>query len=282
MGSDIRTKSSVDEHFLAPGTPLPPMDVGHGLEVRIFDNFPLKNLKVHSYIISTGTPLLKRMSEKIYVSATRDTLTGVCASGSSSGCISPSNLELLLERVFLQTAYRVVALIAENSRVHHADEYVYGDHGWKVSAQEAMKEGWNAILDPDYVHSLETNLDVDLSNLGGSTQAFDVFSELYAQLISSHSHGLWTGLLLDDVDLEPVLHNPNRDSWVRTCHSSVVQAFRVRSHRSSTCTTNGNIAPGMRTTFREGDPLSCSICTTVRGKTADVASASRVYLPYMP
>lgn len=110
----------------------------------------------------------------------------------------------------------MVALLAENSRVHHADEYMYGDHGWKVSAKEAMKEGWNAILDADYVHSLETNLDVDLSNLGGSTQAFDVFSELYAQLLNSHSHGLWTGLLLDDVDLEPVLHNPNRDSWVRT------------------------------------------------------------------
>ena len=76
MGSDIRTKSSVDEHYMAPGAELPPMDVGNGLEIRVFDNFPLKNLK---------------------------------------------------------SVYRVIALLAENSRVHHADEYIYGNSGWKAS-----------------------------------------------------------------------------------------------------------------------------------------------------
>jgi len=159
MGSDIRTKSSVDEHSMAPGTELPPMDVGQGLEIRVFDNFPLNNLK---------------------------------------------------------SVYRVIALLAENSRIHHADEYIYDNHGWKASAQEAMKEGWNAILTSEYVHSLESNLHVDLSGLGDSTQAFDVFSEVYAQLIHLRSEGFWTGLLLDDVDLEPVLDNPNRYSWVST------------------------------------------------------------------
>ena len=161
MGSDIRTKSSVDEQNLAPGAELPPMDVEHGLEIRVFDNFPLKNLK---------------------------------------------------------SVYRVIALLAENSRVHHADEYVYEDSGWKASAQEAMKEGWNGILASEYVHGLASNLNVDLSGLGSKTQAFDVFSELYTQLVDLHSGGFWTHLLLDDVDLEPVLDNPNRSSWVsRAC-----------------------------------------------------------------
>lgn len=40
MGADIRTKTSVDEHFLKPGETLPAMTVGRGIEVRIFDNFP--------------------------------------------------------------------------------------------------------------------------------------------------------------------------------------------------------------------------------------------------
>ncbi len=160
MGSDIRTKSSVDEHSMAPGTELPPMDVGQGLEIRVFDNFPLKNLK---------------------------------------------------------PVYRVIALLAENSRVHHADEYIYSNRAWKASAQEAMKEGWNAILTSEYVHSLESNLHVDLSGLGGNSQAFDVFSEVYTQLIHLRSDGFWTSLLLDDVDLDPVLDNPNRYSWVSTC-----------------------------------------------------------------
>lgn len=119
-----------------------------------------------------------------------------------------------------QSAYRIVALLAENSRVHHADEYIYGDHGWKASAQEAMKEGWNAIVSPGYVRSVEKNLNVDLSGLDYNTQAFEVLSELYAQLYDLHSDGLWTGLLLDNASFEgpadgPTLHNPNRDSWVR-------------------------------------------------------------------
>lgn len=156
MGSDIRT--IISEHHVPPGEALPPMDVGKGLEIRVFDNFPLENL---------------------------------------------------------QTAYRVVVLLAEKSRVHHAGEYVYGDEGWKLSAQEAMKEGWNGILDAGYVRSLETNLGLDLSGLGGNTQAHAVFAELYAQLVHLHADGMWTGLLLDDVNLEPVVsHNPNRASWV--------------------------------------------------------------------
>ncbi|CAM9230127.1 unnamed protein product [Ectocarpus sp. 6 AP-2014] len=74
------------------------------------------------------------------------------------------------------SAYRIIALLAENSRVHHADEYIYGDHGWKGSAQEAMKEGWNAVVSPEYVRSLEVNLNVDLGGLEGNTQAFEVLS----------------------------------------------------------------------------------------------------------
>lgn len=83
-----------------------------------------------------------------------------------------------------------------------------------------MKEGWNAIVGPEYVRSLEVNLNVDLSGLNGNTQAFEVLSELYAQLYDLHSDGLWTGLLLDNLSFGgpadgPTLRNPNRDSWVR-------------------------------------------------------------------
>ncbi|CAM9509703.1 unnamed protein product [Ectocarpus fasciculatus] len=83
-----------------------------------------------------------------------------------------------------------------------------------------MKEGWNAIVSPGYVRSVEKNLNVDLSGLDYNTQAFEVLSELYAQLYDLHSDGLWTGLLLDNASFEgpadgPTLHSPNRDSWVR-------------------------------------------------------------------
>jgi len=44
MGADIRTKTSVDEHHLKPGETLPPMEVGRGIEIRIFDNFPIESM----------------------------------------------------------------------------------------------------------------------------------------------------------------------------------------------------------------------------------------------
>ena len=42
MGADIRTKTSVDEHSWPADKPLPPMEVGRGIEIRIFDNFPVE------------------------------------------------------------------------------------------------------------------------------------------------------------------------------------------------------------------------------------------------
>ncbi|CAM9543270.1 unnamed protein product [Ectocarpus sp. 8 AP-2014] len=84
-----------------------------------------------------------------------------------------------------------------------------------------MKEGWNAIVSPEHVRSLEENLNVDLGGgLDGDTQAFEVLSELYAQLYDLRPDGLRTSLLLDNSSFGgsadgPTLHNPKRDSWVR-------------------------------------------------------------------
>ena len=172
MGADIRTKSSSasagnlptcqcragGEDPAAAPPALPPMEVGDGIEIRVFDNFPVENIK---------------------------------------------------------TVYRAVALLAEASRQHHAEDYVYGHPGWKVAAQAAMREGWNAVLGAEYVGALEKNLNVDLSAaLRGNSQAFLVFSELCAQLSSMHEDGFWTGLFLDDVAVGSTIHNPNRASWV--------------------------------------------------------------------
>ena len=44
MGADIRTKNLVNEHHLQPGETLPPIEVGRGIELRLFDNFPIEHL----------------------------------------------------------------------------------------------------------------------------------------------------------------------------------------------------------------------------------------------
>ena len=112
----------------------------------------------------------------------------------------------------LRGVYRLVALLAEASRTHTAESFVYGDEGWAYSAQQAILEGWNAILSPDYVSSLESTLDIRLDGLDGNVQAFDVLNEVYQQLALKHADGFWTGLLLHDTEMAP-LGNPNRDGW---------------------------------------------------------------------
>jgi hypothetical protein len=55
MGADIRTKTSVSEHDLLPGKSLPPMEVGKGIEIRIFDNMPIEDLpQVYRMIASVA------------------------------------------------------------------------------------------------------------------------------------------------------------------------------------------------------------------------------------
>lgn len=145
MGSDIRTISDN------------PMTIGHGFELRIFDNFPIKHLPM---------------------------------------------------------AYSLVGLLAEASRLHQSEEYIYGNEAWKLSAQSVTIEGWNAILDSDYVLSLEKNLNVDLSGLDGNLQAFEVFKVLFSELLTQHSDGMWTSLLLENFDFDVKdLVSPNRLSW---------------------------------------------------------------------
>lgn len=112
----------------------------------------------------------------------------------------------------LKDVYRLVALVSEASRMHTAESYVYDDEGWVYSAQQAILEGWNSILSPDYVSSLELVLDIDLSALDGTVQAYEVLNEVYLQLSRKHSDGFWTGLLLHDTEMSP-LGNPNREGW---------------------------------------------------------------------
>lgn len=156
MGSDIRTKCDVEEHDLGPGESLPPMQVGQGVELRVFDNFPLVNFP---------------------------------------------------------QVFQFVSLLIESSRVHVASEYVYDNEDWANAGISAMKEGWNSILPIGYIEGLEDNLDIDLSGLEGSLMAFDVFTEVFHVLWSKHSNGFWTNLFMENMLVEPVLTNPNRESW---------------------------------------------------------------------
>jgi hypothetical protein len=58
MGADIRTKSTVNEHDLPQGAFLPPMEVGRGIEIRIFDNMAIEHVpqiyRMISFVAEAG------------------------------------------------------------------------------------------------------------------------------------------------------------------------------------------------------------------------------------
>ena len=119
----------------------------------------------------------------------------------------------------IKIIYQFIVLVAEVSRTHVSEDYVYNNSAWKYSAQKSVLDGWNSILHSRYISGLEEVLSVDLSGLNSSKQAFDVFNELYTQLHLKHSEGFWTNLFLEDVSMQKV-ESPNRKSWEIASKSS--------------------------------------------------------------
>lgn len=173
MGADIRTKAPSD--WEGKDNEMPPLEVGHGVELRVFDNFPSEHLPM---------------------------------------------------------VYRLITLLAENSRVSKTESFVYDNLSWKNTIKSSMREGWNSNVEDEYIRELETNLDIDLSGLSGNNMAFSVFEELFKVLSEKNSAGLWTGILLDDTtDLvhgNYTLTNPNRESWEIGAMNSGVTPKSIR------------------------------------------------------
>lgn len=111
----------------------------------------------------------------------------------------------------LPMAYKLVVLLAENSRLFVAPDYVYDSQIWAENMKSVSHEGWNTVLTEEYLELLETNLNVELSR--DSMISFDVFKDLYRLMCFAHSDGFWTNLLLDDIGECDSFTNPNRLSW---------------------------------------------------------------------
>ena len=65
MGADIRTKSKVSHP--QPGEIIPPMEVGRGIEVRIFDNFPVEYLPEAYRLIALIAEAGRNFNAKEYI-----------------------------------------------------------------------------------------------------------------------------------------------------------------------------------------------------------------------
>ena len=99
---------------------------------------------------------------------------------------------------------RFIVFVAENSRIHQSDGYVYENPEWINAVQEIMKHGWKAQLTKTYVDLLRKNLGIKLKT--NSLKAFDIMIAITNELYHLHRDGDWTYLMSDN--LEQPLHIP--------------------------------------------------------------------------
>lgn len=133
---------------------------------------------------------------------------------SGVGMTKPNGVELRIfdhfDSHYLQELCKFIILIAENSRVHQAKNYVYQNKDWMKSLQNIMIKGWNAELTQGYIDNLRKELGLDIKTK--SIIAYDVLYVINQELFKKHKNGDWTYLMLENITI-PKLPYINRHSW---------------------------------------------------------------------
>ena len=97
---------------------------------------------------------------------------------------------------YLDSLLQLVALIAENSRVHKCTGYVYKDKAWIHATREIMKYGWCATLTKSFKVKLRKMLGIKLST--SSLMAYDIMKTVYDELYEKNSKGDYYIILVGD------------------------------------------------------------------------------------
>jgi hypothetical protein len=123
---------------------------------------------------------------------------------------------------YLKPLCRMIAYLAENSRVFESTDYVYEDKDWIEAVHVVMKEGWKEKLPEGYVKKLRKNLGLSLNPK--SNRGIDVLNEVNHKLFNNNRNGDWSYLLLEKIYKNaPEIPNVNRESWE--------MAFLIRLNR---------------------------------------------------
>jgi hypothetical protein len=113
---------------------------------------------------------------------------------------------------YLSELCKVIVYVAENSRVHTSNKYVYKNKAWIKAVQNVMMNGWRSILDDDYINELRTILGINIKTK--SKIALKVFEVINKELFTKNKNGDYTFLMLDKkYKTPPILPNINRRSW---------------------------------------------------------------------
>jgi len=135
---------------------------------------------------------------------------------SGVGMTKPNGVELRIfdhfDSYYLPELAKLIAYIAENSRVTQSKKYVYKNKYWIESLQSIMIHGWNAELPKEYIQDLQIQLGLKIKTK--SKIAYDVMYQINQELFKKNKSGDWSYLLLDkEYKNAPQLPQLNRRSW---------------------------------------------------------------------
>lgn len=105
---------------------------------------------------------------------------------------------------------KLMIYVAERSRVFRKDKFVHRNKAWNDAVREVMINGWNAVLNREYVDELceVFGFNFDPRNM----TAYGIFEGFVRKLYEVTKSGKWANLMLKD--RKPVkLAKVNRESW---------------------------------------------------------------------
>lgn len=135
---------------------------------------------------------------------------------SGIGMTKPNGVELRIfdhfDSLYLGELCKLVIYVAENSRVHKTNEYVYKNKYWIEALRRIMLHGWNAELPEEYIKLLRKNLGLKINTK--SIIAYDILYSINEELFKLHKKGDWIYLMMkEEYKTAPKLPKINRFSW---------------------------------------------------------------------
>jgi hypothetical protein len=136
---------------------------------------------------------------------------------SGVGMTIPNGIEIRIfdhfPSKYLKSLCRIIIYIAENSRIHTTNKYVYKNKFWIEAIQKIMMEGWRAILPIGYIKELRKNLNLKIETK--SLIAYDILETVNLELFKKHNDGDYPHMMLRKYtkNKPPKIPNINRYSW---------------------------------------------------------------------
>ena len=154
---------------------------------------------------------------------------------SGIGMTKPNGIEFRIfdhfSDKYITNLLMLVSLVAENSRVTQTKGYVYENKIWINALHDIMKHGYKTHLSIKYIKLLREKLGLKIKT--SSIIAYDIFTEIYKELLEKNINGLWSKIF-----------NPSNKNLTKNRYNSIIIpqinkkawqfAFMVKLNRKQT------------------------------------------------